>query len=231
LLNIGFPLVDGWKSCEAGRCPAGIGGEEMKAPFRALALALALACLAVAVPAVADAGWKPVERIEHYAISGRSGIELYRSIGEKGPVIGIGRAIAYTDFKLLWSRDYRPQADGSCRLVTARPSLTITYRLPKAPDNLPAPTQQAWRTFIAGIEAHEKVHGDIIVDMVRQIEAVSVGLSAPGDPDCKKVRQALQGKLGPLSQAQRQRGRDFDRDEMRNGGNIHQLIRALVEGG
>ena len=205
----------------------------MTTPFRIPAFAFRALLMAVlaATPAFAQGGWKPVERIEHYRISGRSGIELYRSIGEKGPVIGIGRAVAYTDFKLLWSRDYRPQADGSCKLVTARPNLTITYRLPKASENLPEPTRRAWQAFLAGITAHEKVHGDIIVDMVRQIEAVSVGLSAPGDPDCKKVRQALQGKLGPLSQAQRQRGRDFDRDEMRNGGNIHQLIRALVEGG
>jgi predicted secreted Zn-dependent protease len=199
----------------------------MKAPFRAAVLAW----FAVAMPGLAHAGWKPVESVEHYTVSGRSGLELYRSIGENGPVIGVGRAIAYTDFKLLWSRDYRPQPDGSCKLVTARPNLTITYRLPKAPENLPDATRRAWKTFLDGIAAHEKVHGDIIVDMVRQIEAVSVGLSAPADPGCKKVRAALQSRLGPLSQEQRQKSRDFDRDEMRNGGNVHQLIRALVEGG
>lgn len=195
--------------------------------FRTLALTAAI----LAAPAAAEAGWKPVERVETYQVSGRSGIDLYRSIGEKGPTVGVGRVIAYTDFKLLWSRDYRPQPDGSCTLVTARPSLTITYRLPKAPADLPAATQRAWKTFLAGIAAHEKMHGDIIVDMVRQIEAVSVGLNAPADPGCKKVREALQAKLGPLSQAQRQRSRDFDRDEMSDGGNVHRLILALVNGG
>lgn len=195
--------------------------------FRALAAMAAL----IGATVTAHAGWKPAERIETYRVSGRSGIELYRSIGEHGPNIGVGRAIAYTDFKLLWSRDYRPQPDGSCTLVTARPSLTITYRLPKAPGDLPAATQRAWKTFLDGITAHEKIHGDIIVDMVRQIEAVSIGLSAPNDPGCQKVRQALQEKLGPLSQEQRRRSRDFDRDEMRDGGNVHQLILALVNGG
>ena len=208
----------------------------MTGPFHAfapvaLALAGAFVWLAGMAPGFAHAGWKPVERIEHYQVSGRTGIELYRSIGEKGPVIGIGRAIAYTDFKLLWSRDYRPQPDGSCTLATARPSLTITYRLPKGPADLPPATRQAWQTFLDGIVAHEKVHGDIIVDMVRQIEAVSVGLNAPADPGCKKVREALQGKLGALSQEQRRRSRDFDRDEMSDGGNVHRLILALVNGG
>ena len=200
--------------------------------FRALAFtAAAFTAALVWGPAAAHADWKPVERVEHYRVSGRSGIELYRSIGENGPLIGVGRAVAYTDFKLLWSRDYRPQPDGSCTLASARPSLTITYRLPKAPADLPAVTKRAWQSFVDGITAHEKIHGDIIVDMVRQIEAVSVGLSAPGDPACKKVREALQAKLGALSQAQRQRSRDFDREEMREGGNVHRLILALVNGG
>lgn len=194
--------------------------------FRALAFTAVL----VWGPAAAHADWKPVERVEHYRVSGSSGIELYRSIGENGPSVGIGRAIAYTDFKLLWSRDYRPQADGSCTLVTARPSLTITYRLPKASGDLPGVTKRAWQTFLDGITAHEKVHGDIIVDMVRQIEAVSVGLNAPDDPGCKKVREALQTKLGALSQEQRRKSRDFDRVEMRDGGNVHRLILALVNG-
>ena len=179
----------------------------------------------------ADAGWKAAERIETYRISGRSGMELYHSIGEKGPLIGVGRAIAYTDFKLLWSRDYRPQPDGSCKLVSARPSLTINYKLPKASDNLPAATKAAWKTFLDGIVAHEKVHGDIIVDMVRQIEAISVGLTADNDPKCQKVRQALQDQLGPLSQEQRRRSREFDREEMSEGGNVHRLILALVNNG
>ena len=195
--------------------------------FRALAVTAAL----IGATAAAHAEWKPAEHVETYRVSGRTGIDLYRSIGENGPVVGVGRAVAYTDFKLLWSRDYRPQADGSCKLVTARPNLTITYRLPKAPDNLPEATRRAWQAFLAGITAHEKVHGDIIVDMVRQIEAVSVGLSAPADPGCQKVRAALQAKLGPLSQAQRQRSRDFDREEFRDGGNMQRLILALVNGG
>src|SRR5690606_16475258 len=112
-------------------------GETMTRRLRILAAACALA----GWPAPSHADWKPVERVEHYRVSGRSGIELYRSIGENGPLVGVGRAIAYTDFKLLWSRAYRPQADGSCTLASARPSLTITYRLPRAAGDLPAATK------------------------------------------------------------------------------------------
>lgn len=197
--------------------------------FRSFRPFILAACALAPTLAIAS-DWKPQERVEHYRVSGGSGIELYRSIGANGPRVGPENVIAYTDFKLLWSRDYRPQPDGSCKLVSARPSLTITYRLPKASGNMPAATKGLWERFISGVTAHEKVHGDIIVDMVKEIEKVSVGLSAPNDPDCKKVRAALQSQLGPISERQRARSRDFDRVEMSDGGNVHRLVLELVNG-
>lgn len=195
--------------------------------MRSSILAFAL-CL---LPAVAHAQWQPTERVENYSITGNTGIELYQSIGARGPKIGIGRAIAHTNFDLKWSRDYQPQPDGSCVLLTARPHLIVTYTLPKPPSDLPAAMQRNWDVFIDGIRAHERVHGQDIVDMVRAIEAFSVGHSAPADPGCQKVRQSLQARLGELSQQQRQRSREFDQVEMSNGGNIHQLILSLVNSG
>ena len=192
---------------------------------------LAAAAAIVWMPAAAHADWKPVEKIEHYRVSGSSGIDLYRSIGENGPQVGVGRAIAFTDFKLLWSRDYSPQPDGSCTLVSAHPSLTIIYRLPKASGDMPAATRRLWETFVNGVAAHEKVHGEFMVDLVKAIEATSVGLSAPNNPDCQKVRAELQSRLGPLSQEQRRRSREFDQVELTDGGNVHRLVLALVNGG
>jgi predicted secreted Zn-dependent protease len=75
------------------------------------------------------------------------------------------------------------------------------------------------------------VHGEMIVAMVKEIEAFSVGLSAPDDPNCKKIRTRLQERLAELSQAQRQKSRDFDKVELSDGGNVHQLILDLVNGG
>ena len=182
-------------------------------------------------PAAAGAEWQAVERIETYAISGTTGIELYQSIGERGPLVGKkSRTIAYTDFKLTWQRNYEPQADGACTLVSAKPKLIITYKMPRPAGKLPPATAAAWETFAAGVHAHELVHGQQITEMVKAIEATSIGLSAAGDPGCKKVRAELQKRLAALSQAQRQQSRDFDRVEMSEGGNIHQLILNLVNG-
>ena len=198
----------------------------MRTGFR---LCLLVACLVLA-PIAAHADWKPVEKVETYAVAGKSGPELYASIGERGPKIGKSRTIAYTDFKLTWSRKYERQGD-ACVLASAVPKLVITYRLPKPSQQLPANIARNWQTFITGVSTHEKVHGDTIKDMVRKIEAATVGLTVPGDPDCRKIKTEMTKRLSDLSQAQRQQSRDFDQAEMSNGGNIHWLILGLVNGG
>lgn len=185
--------------------------------------------LTASLPHVARADWKATEKVETYAVKGATGIELYESIGERGPKAGIGRAIAHTTFDLKWSRKYVPKG-GGCTLAAARPHLTIIYKLPKPAGKLPPATQKLWTKFIAGIEAHERVHGEIIIDMVREIEAMSVGFSVADDPSCKKIRAELTKRLAALSQQQRQRSRDFDGVELRDGGNVHQLVLGLVNG-
>lgn len=192
-------------------------------------LCLLLAAL-LALPLAARADWKPVEKVETYAISGQSGPELYQSIGENGPKLGVVRAIAHTNFKLTWTRDYQARAE-ACVLVSARPKLIITYTLPSPSAPLPPAIQKNWEVFIAGVSAHEKVHGETIVDMVRKIEAATVGLSVADDPKCSKIRVEMTKRLSELSQAQRQASRDFDRVEFGQGGNLQKLILALVNGG
>lgn len=189
-----------------------------------------LAGLLAFLPAVAWAEWQAVEKVQPYSIAGRTGAELYASVGERGPKVGnAGRAIAFTSFKLTWTRKYEPQGS-NCVLVTARPKLTITYTLPKPAEKLSAAATKQWEIFIAGVHKHELVHGEQIKDMVRKIEAVSVGMTISDDPKCQKIRTQLTTRLGELSRAQRQQSRDFDRSELSNGGNVHQLILALING-
>jgi predicted secreted Zn-dependent protease len=179
-------------------------------------------------PCVGHAEWVPAEQVKTYSVSGSTGIALYSQIGEKGPQVGGGmRTIAHTDFKLLWSRKYEPQPDGACTLVSARPSLTIIYTLPKA-GQLPDSLKAKWQVFSEGVRRHERHHGEMIVEMVKEIEAVSVGLSVPDDLKCQKIRQDLTAKLGEISNRNRERHRDYDKVEMTNGGNVQQLILNLV---
>ncbi|EUB96375.1 protein of unknown function DUF922 [Rhizobium sp. CF080] len=185
----------------------------------------------VPLEASAQSQWQPVEQIQTYSITGDSGVDLYASIGERGPKIGKEvRAIAHTNFKLTWTRDYRPQPDGACTLVSARPKLIITYTLPKPASPLSPELKRKWDVFFTGVHKHELVHGVIITDMVKEIERVSVGLSVADDPKCAKIRTELTAKLGEISKAQQKRSSDYDRMEMGEGGNVHQLILQFVNG-
>jgi predicted secreted Zn-dependent protease len=186
-----------------------------------------LAGLFLATGAVAQ-DWQAVERVVPYAVQGGTGLEIYKSIGARGPQLGVARVIAHTGFKLTWTRKYERQGD-ACVITVNKPKLIITYTLPKLKSKLSGPLQDRWDTFIAGVTAHEKVHGDFIKDMVKEIEAMSVGMTVENDPNCQKIRTQLQTRLGELSQAQRARSRDFDQVELNDGGNVHQLILQLVD--
>jgi predicted secreted Zn-dependent protease len=181
--------------------------------------------------AVARAEWQAVEVVKNYAVKGKTGPELYMSIGERGPTIGGKvRAIAYTNFSLTWSRKYEPK-DGICTLTSAVPKLTITYTLPKPAEKLPEPIRKNWETFFTGIHDHEKVHGDLIKQMVKEIEAATIGMSVADDPGCVKIKTELKKRLIEVYKIYKQRNRDFEQKEMSDGGNVHRLILGLVNGG
>lgn len=194
-------------------------------------IALGMVAMGIAFyPFAAQADWQPIETVKTYAIAGRSGRELYDSIGERAPLLGPKvRAIAHTDFKLTWTRKYEPQPDGACMITVNIPKLIITYTLPKPSAQLPASTRKSWQKFIAGVEAHERVHGGFIKDMVKEIEAVSVGFSVPDDPKCSKIRVELTKRLGEISSKERQKNSDFDKVEFSDGGNLQQLVLKLVK--
>ena len=165
--------------------------------------------------------------VSHYAVSGATGAELYFSIGEKGPLIGTVRTIALTNWDLKWRRDYQP--DGTaCVLKSALPFLTITTTLPKPAAKLPATAARHWKTFIDGITAHEKVHGQDIVAMTEEIIAGTVGLRQENDPGCKAIRTEVLKRVTAANEAYKAKSRAFDQAEMSDGGNVHRLILALV---
>jgi predicted secreted Zn-dependent protease len=198
--------------------------------IRVMRLAMMVPALAIAVPVTASArDWQPVEQIKTYAITGKTGAELYEAIGSRAPQAGGGLAIAHTSFKLTWTRTYTPQGS-ACAITVAKPKVIITYTLPKPANKLSPDVAASWGRFIAGVEKHERVHGTFIQDLVQQIQDFSLGLRVENDPSCQKIRQVLTARLGELSKAERAKNVEFDRVELSPGGNVHQLILALVNG-
>ncbi|MBB5701209.1 putative secreted Zn-dependent protease [Ochrobactrum daejeonense] len=193
--------------------------------------ALAFFGILAAVPARGEDNWKAVEKIKPYAIAGTTGPALYESIGERGPKIGNKvRVIAHTGYVLTWDRQF-DRSNNACTIVSATPKLKITYTLPKPSRKLASPVKENWAAFYEGISRHERVHGDYAKEMTREIVRRTVGLSVPDDPKCQKIRKVLIKEITDMVKVQRARGRAFDRVEMGDGGNVQQLILALVNGG
>lgn len=179
----------------------------------------------------AQDSWKATEEIKPYSISGTSGFELYRSIGERGPQIaGKRRVIAHTSYVLTWDRKF-DHSGNACTIISARPKLKITYTLPKPSKRLSPDIQKNWDTFYKGVYQHELEHGEIAKEMTRDIVQTTMGLSVPNDPKCSKMRKELIKIITDYVKIQRERGQAFDRAEMGSGGNVEQLVLSLVNGG
>lgn len=189
-------------------------------------LAVLVASLSAALPAAAQE-WQATEKVEHYKVNGTAPMELYQSIGERGPKLSLGRVIAHTTFKLTWQRDYQQQG-AACVLATAKPRLVITYTLPKPAQKLSPEVAAKWQAFYDGIVEHEKLHGQFMKDLTQAIQDVSIGLRDENDPGCKKVRAALQAQLKPISDAHVARHSEYDQVEMSPGGAVHQLILTFL---
>ncbi len=186
---------------------------------------VAAVCILLGMHGAGHADEAVAVREKHFAISGSTGIELYESIGRNGPK----GAIAHTSYTLKWDRRFANEGKG-CRLTRARPIMAITYTYPKPGGALPARTRKLWDTFIAGVRLHEQEHGRMIRDMLAGIEASIAGLYVADDPTCQKAKRQMHRMVKDAAEAHRQRSIAYDRVEMSRGGNVHQLILALVNG-
>lgn len=160
-----------------------------------------------------------------YSIKGGTAYDLYLSIGELGP----RGAIAHTDYSLTWKRLFDEEG-GACRLVSARPIFTTTYILPKPSGKLKPPLDRLWKDFIDGIRIHERRHGQMLQDMVRTTQERIAGARVENDKTCAKVKRVVSDIIEQERQTYKARSRDFDRAELAEGGNLHQLILTFVNG-
>lgn len=187
------------------------------------------ATVALVLATLTYAGAEPqgVTKEKTYPISGATGIELYTSIGEHAA--GNGGHIAETSFALTWSRLFDEEG-GDCRLVRMRPKLTITYVYPKPTGKLSSDLSRRWDRFAAGLRKHEEVHGRMIRELVTKTETAVAGAIVSDDKNCAKVKREVSRRIDEQAAAHKARSREFDRVELSDGGNVHRLILALVNG-
>ncbi|MEO0345707.1 MAG: DUF922 domain-containing protein [Pseudomonadota bacterium] len=131
-------------------------------------------------------------------------------------------AIAETLSRHDWSIDMS-YTSSECRVVGARVTLEVTYRLPKI-KTTDGDIKEAWEDLFPRILNHERQHKDIAYEISEQI---LVELSAlPGARDCDQLVENAEAVVSRLHAIERRRQRAFDAET--NGGETEGIIRFEV---
>jgi predicted secreted Zn-dependent protease len=140
---------------------------------------LAVAGLAVGQPmAHADDA-----EIAYYDVVGNSGQELRHQMDTKGPFGEEGKRVdGHTDWKVTWSYQYAPAADG-CRITKLGINLSATITLPRwtAGDNASNALLKKWQSYIASLRVHEDGHYSHGVEAADEIKSFGQSFHTSGD--------------------------------------------------
>ena len=190
----------------------------------------AIAATVLATATIAGAAERIKIKTQNYAISGTSGADLYASMVRHGPRHGfLSRAIAQTSYTVEWQAEVVSNG-GVCRVMQARPVLSITYTYPQPSRAMSPEMSRRWAKFMAGVKRHEQTHGSIAREMVRAAETAVKGLKVADDPTCRKTRSEVKRRADVIYAAYEARQIKFDAKEHRDRGNIDRLILGLVKG-
>lgn len=193
------------------------------------AVGIPLFALVCGLTSVAQAGnSKVVVRTETYAVAGRNGAEIMKTMQRSGPKHGLlARAMAATRYDVRWNLDWEKGAS-ACRLRSANAVLTITYRYPRLANAVPADLQTRWTKFMSGVRTHEETHGRIAKEMVNAAQAAVVGVANDNDPDCAKSQNDVRRRVKAVYTDYEARQRQFDAKEHQYHGNVDGLVALLT---
>jgi predicted secreted Zn-dependent protease len=175
----------------------------------------------------AHAAPKVVEKVEYYAISGKTGPELLRDMARRGPRQGfLTKAIAQTRYETRADGRLR-HAAGVCRFEGGT-TLEVTYIYPKPSHALDRDLARRWRIFQADNERHEKVHGKIARELAVELDRRLRAFALPDGPSCWKATAALKRERKALFDLYEKKQVAFDVKEHREGGPVDRSIEVLL---
>lgn len=131
-------------------------------------------------------------------------------------------AIAETLSRHDWSIDMS-YTSSECRVVSARVTLEVTYRLPKV-KTTDDDIKEAWEDLFPRILNHERQHKDIAYEISEQILAELSSLRPARD--CDRLIENAGDVVSRLHSIERRRQRAFD--EETNGGETEGIIRFEI---
>ncbi len=188
----------------------GLSGKILKrGAIRFLASAL---CVAVSL-AIASAQQVDLqERLEYYAIRGRSAdaiLKEMRALGPLGVLDPEHRYFASANYQISWKYFYVDGADG-CAISQFDVGVDITYLYPRWEDRSEASSRlnAYWDHFLEKLEIHEKGHGEIAAATGAEV-AKALGSLAPA-ATCDALERTIDAAAQAAMKSGNARQRDYD---------------------
>lgn len=191
----------------------------------ALGILLAVASLSDSAAKVTSS-----ERSVPYAVSGRTGMEIYRQIARKGPLLAGQRDHKVATTTLTFDiRDVKPAVKGSrCAILGVTVHVDVVFRVPKWSGKGSPAVRRAWSDFEAHLWRHERRHRDIALDYARRMERDIRRLSGNARAGCAGMAEQAQ-RLASASSAWHDRKQQaFDASWFGDGGQQFKYDRALM---
>ncbi|MEL6947049.1 MAG: DUF922 domain-containing protein [Pseudomonadota bacterium] len=186
--------------------------------------------LLIALTTAVDARVIVKERTKYYAIRGKTGRDIFRSIGLRSKRgAGVQHAIATTTSNIRVSNVKTAIRRSRCVVVSAEVRLNLTYRYPRWRGRGASPAvRKAWKDFFAHAVRHENTHGSISKKYARRIYNELKRTTGRVSRQCSDFSSKARRKFARLSKNLDAEHRRFDRREARRWSRNVRLQRALA---
>ena len=170
-----------------------------------------LFCLLFGVIPQAKAEPMVNNQYKYYWIYPKNKQDLGKALDQKSPIIFNGKKYrGYTQWQVNWNYRWWETAN-SCKITTVKTTLTVTYTLPRIPDNhrVDAETRQSFNRYWQALFNHEQNHKNSGLFAAREIEKALLNLAA--FPTCQQLQTTANQIGNNFIQKYRQRDIEYDR--------------------
>ena len=189
----------------------------------------ATAALTLTMMAPAVAAPRVKVKTSYYSISGSTGMELFRDMNRKGPRHAfMKKAMAQTQYRSTPSGKVTWQ-NGVCSVKNGSYTLDLTYVYPKPDRKLSGRLAVNWNRFMADTYRHEKVHGQIAIEMVAKLDATLRSFRMKDKDNCARAMTTLAGRINGIYDIYKKKQMAFDVAEHRKGGKVEKSVLVLVK--
>lgn len=170
------------------------------------------------------------EKIKYYTVTGKTGVDLYKSMVKNGPDHGGNKrnVLASTSFKFDFKNDAFTIRGNRCILTNLDIVVDVTYTYPRwrGSKSASAATRKAWKNFEKAAVIHEKEHVKITRKFAKDYEKALMKSRRKASDDCAK--QTV-GELFRTSYQIRKHERLHKRFDKRDLGKRGRGYKALLE--